>query len=105
MVQIQSDYYTIDNFNSKFSKSCADFHKVNANIRSFTKNIYNLLNYAIILTETWLNDDNKDLANIPGYIGFHTIWLNKRSGRVSVRDDLNAVINKDLCLKGSSRQK
>ena len=22
---IQSDYYTIDNFNSKFSRSCADF--------------------------------------------------------------------------------
>ena len=55
---------------------------------------------AIILTETWLNDDNKDLANIPGYIGFHTIRLNRRSGEVSVfvRDDLNAVIHKDLCL-------
>ena len=47
-----------------------------------------------------MNDDNKDLANIPGYIGFHTIRLNRRSGGVSVfvRDDLNAVIHKDFCL-------
>ena len=41
---IQSDYYTIDNFNSKFSKSSADFFIVNANIRSFSKNIDNFLN-------------------------------------------------------------
>ena len=42
---IQTDYYTIDNFNSKFSRSCADFFFiVNANIRSFSKNIDNLLN-------------------------------------------------------------
>ena len=78
-------------------------------MRSFSKNIDNLLNDlnalsrcpdAIILTETWLNDDIRDFANIPGYIGFHTIRLNRRSGRVSVfvRDDLNAVVHKDLCL-------
>ena len=82
---------------------------MNVNIRSFNKNIDNLLNDlnalsrcpdAIILTETWLNDDNKELANIPGYIVFHTIRLNRCSGGVSVfvRDDLNAVIHKYLCL-------
>ena len=82
---------------------------MNANIRSFSKNIDNLLHDlnalsrcpdAIILTETWLNDDNKELANIPGYIRFHTIRLNRRSGGVSVfiRDDLNAVIHKNFCL-------
>ena len=85
------------------------FFIVNANIRSFSKNIDNLINDlnalcrcpdAIILTETWLKDDSKDLANIPGYMGIHTIRLNRRSGGVSVfvRDGLNAVIHNDLCL-------
>ena len=97
---VQSNYYAISEFNS-----LAHFNHLstilNYNIRSFFKNIDQFLLLLdalatkptiLILTETWLVENNYLDANIPGYNAFHTIRKTRRSGGVSifVRNSLNA---------------
>jgi exonuclease III len=91
--QYQSDYFNVDGFVEKFkSKDKFNFTIVNFNIRSFNRNgdkfiaLLDTLSYypdVIVLTETWLNADNKDCANIDGYSSYHTV-RNGRSGGVSI---------------------
>ena len=85
----QSDYYTIANFNNKFSSKSENtaLYIMNANIRSFTKNIecfvsnlnamYRKLD-VIVLTETWTDESTSEYGTISSYIGFHT----DRTGRI-----------------------
>ena len=65
------------------------------NIRSFFKHIDEFLSLincnnnsssfdVIILTETWLNKDVVDLANIPGYDGYHCYRSSNKAGGVSI---------------------
>ena len=66
---------------------------INYNIRSFFKHIddficiLNSCNYipdVIVLTETWLTNDNKNAAIVEGYCAVHTIRENANSGGVSI---------------------
>jgi hypothetical protein len=92
--QYQSDDYSVEAFNSKFqNKENSNISLINFNIRSFNKNIDNftaVLNSLcfvpddIVLTETWLTNDNKIYANIDNYKSFHTIRESGRSGGVSI---------------------
>ena len=63
------------------------------NIRSFYKNIDEFLAILslnesnidiIVLTETWLNNDNKQLGCIPGYVSYHCYRDSKIGGGVSI---------------------
>ena len=85
---------------------------VNYNIRSFFKNITGFCTIMqsasfepdiLILTETWLKEDNHEFANIRGYEGFHTIRTSGRSGGVSIfcRDNLVATCLPDFCITNS----
>ena len=88
-----SDYYTVDSFNNfskKFNNS--KLSVITFNVRSFHKhcdefigflNCINLKFDVIILTETWLSDLNKDVANIVGYDVVHSIRTKKQCGGVS----------------------
>ena len=91
----QSDYYTIANFNDKFSSKSENtaLFIMNANIRSFTKNIECFVSNlnamyrkpdVIVLTETWLNESTCEYATISSYVGFHTHRTGRRWGGVSV---------------------
>ena len=66
---------------------------LNFNIRSFHANFDKFEAFLetvkyfhdfIILTETWNNTNTVSLANIDGYLGFHTVRSEVRSGGVSV---------------------
>ena len=88
----QSDYYTIANFNNKFSTKSENRASIimNANIRSFTKCFVSNLNAlyrkpdVIVLTETWLDESTSEYATIYSYVGFHTYRTGRRVGGVSV---------------------
>ena len=105
-----SDYYTVDSFNNfskKFNNS--KLSVITFNVRSFHKhcdefigflNCINLKFDVIILTETWLSDLNKDIANIDGYNVVHSIRTKKQGGGVSlfIRDSLNFEVNNNLII-------
>ena len=72
---------------------CSRMSLFHVNIRSVTKNIQNLLNYlhttesqftVVALTETWLNDSNCSLYNLPGYNNFGLTRCNRIGGGVSI---------------------
>ena len=69
------------------------FSVLNLNIRSLKKNYDSLLIYlrqiktnfdVIVLTETWLNDNESDLYLIPGYCFSAINRLNKRGGGIRI---------------------
>jgi hypothetical protein len=89
----QSEYYTIERYNTAFSNIFPCISVVNNNICSFNAHsdsfvlMLNSLIKApeiITLTETWLLDSNKDCAVIAGYNAYHTIRPTGRGGGVSV---------------------
>lgn len=64
----------------------------NANVRSFNCNGDLLVSMfcsltktpdVIIITESWLTDDNSSMAVIDGYVGYHTV-RQTRGGGVSI---------------------
>ena len=98
-------YLTVDEFNSTYSNPF-NFNLLNFNISSFHRNgaqFESLLESikvqfkCIVISETWNNDLNKDLCNLPDYNGFHTTRSGEevcsRSGGVSVfcNDDIQAT--------------
>ena len=87
-----SKYFTAHEFSSEFCVSPKKLVILNINIRSFFKNIDNTIAFLqslacdpdiLVLTETWLDRDSVEFANIDGYEGFHTL-RDGRSGGVSV---------------------
>ena len=91
-VSQQSNYFTVDQLDSTLS-SASFFTIFNYNIRSFNCNgdsfvslleSFTKLPDVVVLTETWLCDNNKDICNMEGYSSYHTIRLGRRSGGVSV---------------------
>ena len=80
-----SQQCTITSFNQELSSQFSnDKHLkiINYNIRSFFRNIDCFLSFLatleyspdlIVLTETWLSEDNKEFAKIEGYDAIHTI--------------------------------
>ena len=88
----QSQYFTIEQYNTHFQNS--QLFILSLNIRSFNANIESFyavlqsLNKTpdiIILTETWINDDNIERSEIEGYHSFHTLRQGGgRGGGVSI---------------------
>ena len=90
---LQSKLQTIDEYNTStiFSpNSCLSI--LNHNIRSLNCNGDSFIGFintiqhqpdVIVLTETWLSDDNKSIYNIEGFTAYHTI-RNTRGGGVSI---------------------
>jgi hypothetical protein len=87
----QSEYYTIERYNSKFSNS-TDLTAFHCNVRSYRANVdyfdtlFNSLYKTpeiIIYTETWLSNESKMFASYEGYKSFHTV-RNGRGGGVSI---------------------
>ena len=89
----QSKLQTIDEYNdSTIFPPNLSLSIINHNIRSLNcngDNFIGLLNTilhkpdVIVLTETWLSDDNKSLYNIDRYTSYHTT-RNTRGGGVSI---------------------
>ena len=86
---------TIDDFreNMKNIDSSSNLKIINYNIRSFFKHIDDFIcildscTYdpdVIVLTETWLTNENSDFAKIEGYKVIHTVRKNAHSGGVSI---------------------
>ena len=89
----QSKYYSISEFNLLDARNSQPY-LLNYNIRSFRKNFdsfslflssLNKKPSMIVLTETWIKEDNAFFSNIAGYSVFHTFrGNNRRSGGVSI---------------------
>ena len=101
----QSKYYTVEEFNIKFDHDNNNLSILNANIRSISRNLKEMIDtihlkqFAIIsLTETWLSSKTAKLYNLNGYeheydvrnkrIGGGTsLFINKNLGYIK-RDDI-----------------
>lgn len=86
-------YFDIDNFISAFNKSNNCFSILNFNIRSFSKNIDELLAILsncrdkpdiIVLSETWAHNNTFQLCNISGYSACHSLRSDREGGGVAV---------------------
>ena len=76
----QSQYYTIEQYNTQFHNShfcifSLNIRSFNANIESFVAIMHSLreLSDVIVLTETWIGVDNVERSGIEGYTCWHTI--------------------------------
>jgi len=85
-------YYQEEQF-CEINKCSDKLALLHHNIRSVPKNIDQLLMYIsnvgvpfniIALSETWLNESNKDLYGIPNYVSLHKCRHDKRGGGVSL---------------------
>ena len=85
-----SEYYDCPKFNKLMMNSNTDLLLLNFNIRSIGANFdtyncfTNLLNKEfdiLSFSESWLNDNNKNLYTIEGYEAFHNVRCNGRRGR------------------------
>lgn len=72
----QSSYYSTENFNETYDENNSYLFVININIRSYWSNIDALESFlsalktipdVIVLTETWLNDNNVSTCFIEGY--------------------------------------
>ena len=95
---INTKIFNYSNFPLNHSLSCK-FSLFHANVRSLPRNSNELLNCLHLiehsftvtaLTETWLQDSNKDLYPIPGYRSLNAIRSEQRGGGVSLyfRNDI-----------------
>ena len=108
----QSDYFSVKEFNSKFSSS-NKFLLIQINCRSLPKNFCNLQLLVsslekkpdvIVLSETWIHENLTALYTIPEYNFISISRKNKRGGGVgfylsskyayTVRDDIVAMSDK-----------
>lgn len=94
-------FYTVDEFLLKDYPFKNNFNIINFNIRSFFKNYdeflgiiskCNIIIDVIVLTETWINEDNSQLCHIDGYQSFHSFRSHRQGGGVSIfiRDTLSS---------------
>ena len=88
---------SVDNFPTDSPK----FNIMSFNIRSFDKNgqLFSFILHAlhrlpeiIVMTETWLEVEDRDFSGIEGYNVLHTIREQRRSGGVSVYSRVNISI-------------
>ena len=91
-----SQYFTIDSFNSKFISNSGSFSLINFNIRSYNRNFdcfHSVLNSlfelpdAFCLCETWFSSDSVLPEVYEKYKIFHTIRFSGRGGGVSIYVD------------------
>ena len=77
-----SKYYSLDQFNNLRSNTGSNMTIFSMNIRSFFANQDSLLGLLasmnqkpdiLVLSETWLTDENSSLCHIDGYTGRHTL--------------------------------
>ena len=89
---VSCKYFNVNSF-KRSVKTEGQFSVFNLNIRSLPKNNDSLQSFlsnlghsfdVLVFTETRLNDSNKDLIYMPGYVGHHFIRPNRRGGGVSV---------------------
>ena len=90
--KISCSYHDPSKFDSSKINDGNKLSILNFNIRSISKNFDNFITFLngfnvdfdiLILTETWLNADNKDLFNIPNYNSYHAT-RHGRGGGVSI---------------------
>ena len=91
---IQKQYYSADEFNSKFSPNCGnDLSVFHINIRSLNKNGDELLVYletinrkfdVICITESWITELPVVDDVFPSYPSFHSIRKSKNGGGCSL---------------------
>ena len=86
---INSNYYSVEEFQTLMNTSDKMFNIINYNIRSFYQNsdsflslFCNNLPQVFILTESWFSPEYT--ADIPNFKAFHVTRQNRRSGGVSV---------------------
>ena len=90
----ECEFYSVNQYATLCSNSDRfKFKLLNFNIRSFHANFdkfeafletVNFFHDFIVLSETWSNSDTVSLTNIDGYLGFHTVRNEMRSGGISV---------------------
>ena len=97
---ITSKYIYPDSLKNNSPDDANIFSLYHQNIRSLTKHNDEFLNYlsyqninldCIILSETFLNDHNKNMYSLPGFNGNHLVRSNKRGGGVSI------FVRNDIC--------
>ena len=88
-----TDYYDFTKFRGLECNQPTNFSIIHFNIRSLLSKIDHVQHYLHLLginfdimcfTESWLNVDNKDLAQLPGYNAFHCLRPSKLGGGVSI---------------------
>ena len=108
----KSDYVSDEEFNNLIAGNninSENFSCLHVNIRSLNKNIDKLLQLTaelnhsfsvICVSETWANESNKLLFNLPGYNCIMKPRSDKIGGGVAlyIRDDLSFTARSDLCL-------
>ena len=105
----ESNYFTINEYNSTFNNTSTYINIVAFNVRSWNRNDENCasmlkslnnLPQIIVLTETWLTSAEQDLYLLEGYNEYHTVRHWGRSGGVSVlcRDSISSRIIPSLTL-------
>ena len=102
--QPNSDYINVDDLNSFVS--CMSFAVLMLNIRSCRKNFNQfVLNFCnvfthftcILLTETWLTEEDDNIFNIPGYNCFNLYRNNYGGGlKLYLKNSINARLLKDF---------
>ena len=101
--------FSVEEFNNAIGELSSDIFIFSMNIRSFHKHkneLFALLSTlicepdVIILTETWLNLCDLELATLEGYGVFHTVRQDARSGGVSIyhKHKFNACLLDNLSL-------
>ena len=86
-------YYDINAYNKLLYKTSNCFTIMHLNTRSITNKLDTITALlhtlhkrpsVIVVTETWLNDLNCNLFNIPGYTPYHLVSIMRAHGGVSV---------------------
>ena len=110
----RSNYYTINEFNSTFTKNSLsqEFSMLHLNVRSLNKNFENLeilltmlnkFSFSLIaITETWLNSNSPPTFNIQNYRLLRADRKHGRGGGVAIylRDDLTYDLRPAIHIEG-----
>ena len=93
-----SRYYDIHAYNNFIPHNVNQLNILHINSRSLPKNFDNInaflnsLSVApdiLAITETWLNDSNKHLFQLPGYNSFHLVRTTRAHGGVTIFTSVN----------------
>ena len=88
-----SQYYDLTAYNKLLTENQTSINILHMNARSMSKNadkIYSFLNSlttppdVLAITETWLNDTNKSLFKLSGYISYHLLRNTRAHGGVAI---------------------
>ena len=105
---LKSQYIYTDELKQNRTLNANQISLFHFNIRSIKKHYDEFLQYlsylnvfpdCIVLSETFLNDQNKDIYPIPGYDGYHLVRDNKRGGGVSIYTRQDSCKNVEVTLK------